>query len=422
VGANENLKAGASFPTAGNMAIDVVRECNSTVISVSAVSSNVVFVTAGSGVQVVHTFTVTNNGPSECDGVVVRFDDNVLNVAGVTAVNGTGNITVSTNIGSEVVQTFTIVYNVASNAPAGGVITTQAQLVNTGAKRAVFSGPILSLSTVIDRLVQLSITKTASVDLVANNDHVVYTITVANNGPSDSSGVTVVDHCTASVPESGCTDPLSLLSGGPLAAGNSTSFTVTVNSTTAGFGVISNVARASGVNTANETTNAVSSATVQTSVAPLEPTLVFSAFRTRSTYDESDDDDGEHCSEREHSAERCTRLFFVELANTDANVRADNIVVQVAIGSVAISEALLTQSSRDDTVVNHGRGSFTWTIPTLQPGARSRIALKVRVSGVRQQITASVDSADACLPNDTAAFCALFPAATVAHYSLSKSF
>jgi len=323
-----------------------------------------------------------------------------------------------------VVQTFTVVYNVASNAPAGGVINTQAQIVNTGAKRSVVSGPIVSLSTVIERVVQLSVTKTPSTDLAAINANVVYTITVSNNGPSDSSGVTVVDHCTSSVPESGCTDPLTLVSGGVLAAHNSTSFTVTVNGTTSGFGVISNVATASGVNNANEVTNVASSATVHTSVGPLEPALVFSAFRTRSSFDDSDsdDDDSEHCTEHEHSAERCTRLFFVELANTDANVRADNIVVQVAVSNVAISEALLTQSSRDNTVVNHGRGSFTWTIPTLQPGARARIALKVRVASVRQQITASVDSADSCLPGDTQTFCALFPVSSVARYVFSKAF
>jgi len=294
-------------------------------------------------------------------------------------------------------------------------------------------GPLVSVSTPIVRVVNLSITKTADHNLVAAGSPITYTVTVTNNGPSDTDHLVVVENCvtaTGSV-EAGCVRnaTLNLPFPGTLNATASVTRTLTVNSTSSGFGVVSNVAVASGRNDAVETTNVATSATLQTSVGPLEPKLVFSAFRSRNSFDESDEDDedSDRCTEREHSAERCTRLFFVELANADANVRADNIVVAVSISNVASSEALLTQSSREDVVINNGRGSFTWTVPTLQPGARSRVALKVRTTGSTQLVSAHVEMANACLPNTSAADCENFAVANIAGtagapYTLNKRF
>jgi len=410
----------------------VHRECNLSALQLTSAVSNVVQVIAGSGVQVVHTFTLVNNGPSECDGVRILVDDNVNSVPGVTSVNGTGNINVTTNIGSEVQQTFTIVYTVTSSAPAGAVITTSADIADSGdRKRAPVTGPALSVSTTVVRVVNLSITKTADHDLVATGSTITYTVTVTNNGPSDTNGLEVVDNCVTATGavETGCVNNAALPFPATLTASSSASRTLTITSSTSGFGVISNVAIATGINSANETTNTATSATIQSNVAPLEPKLVFSAFRSRNGFDESDedDDDSDRCTERDHSEERCTRLFFVELANGDANVRADSVVIALTVTNVASSEALLTQSSRDDVLVNNGRGSFTWTVPTLQPGARSRVALKVRVTGATQQISAHVEMANACLPETTAADCENFAVASIsgtlsAPYTFSKRF
>jgi len=426
--ANVNEAPGATG--SANFTTTIHRECNLTALHVTNTSSNVLQVVAGSGVQVVHTFTLINNGPSECDGVNIVFDDNFNNVTGVTAVNGTGNVTVTTNIRSEQQQTFTVVYNVASNAPPApvGVITTLAGITSVSRKRTTLTGPTVSISTPIVRVVGLSITKTADNDLVHTGSSVTYTVTVTNNGPSDTNGLVVSENCATAtgVIESGCIFNATLNSPFPsnLTAGASVTRTLTVNTTTPGFGVISNVAVATGINGPFETTTNATSLTLQTAVGPLEPSLTFSAFRSRNSFDESDEDDdeSERCTEHEHSAERCTRLFFLELANNDANIRADTAVVAVHITNVAIAEALLTQSSRDDTVVNNGHGSFTWTVATLQPGARSRIALKVRASGSTQQITAQVEMAQGCLPRSTPAVCQNFPVATVSPYSFSKTF
>jgi hypothetical protein len=380
-------------------------------------------------VQVVHTFTLINSGPSECDGVTILIDVNANGVTGVTSSNSTGSITV--NIGSEVQQSFVVVYTVASSAPAGDVIATTAEITNSGSrKRAV--GPIVTASTLIVRVVNLSITKTADHELVAAGSPITYTVTVTNNGPSDTNGLEVVDNCVAtSTGVAGCINNAVLSSPFPttLTASSFIVRTLTITSSSSGFGIISNVAVATGVNNANETTNTATSATIQSSVAPLEPKLVFSAFRSRNGFDDSDedDDDSDRCTERDHSEERCTRLFFVELANADANVRADSVVVALTVTNVASSEALLTQSSRDDVLVNNGRGSFTWTVPTLQPGARSRVALKVRVTGATQQISAHVEMANACLPETTAADCENFAVASIsgtvsAPYTFTKRF
>jgi len=335
---------------------------------------------------------------------------------------------------------FTVVYNVNSSAPAGGDIETTVSLddqaltdpSNSLRKRAPIAGTAVHEHTIIVRQVGLSITKTASADLIGLDQNVTYTIVVTNNGPSDTNNLTVVDHCSTptGVSETGCTT-LTLTSSSVLVAGASETFTVSINGTVSGFSAINNFATANGINGTFETTLSASTANVPTSVGLLEPSLTFSAFRTRNSWEDSessdDDEDGEHCTVHDHSAEKCTRLFFVELANTDANIRADNIVVHVGVTNVALAEALLTQSSRDSDVHNNGHGEFTWTVPSLQPGARARIALKVRVTHSNQQVTANVESADACLPRDTAAECALFPVASVAGlpgkpYTLSKVF
>jgi len=273
------------------------------------------------------------------------------------------------------------------------------------------------VTTTVVRQVQLSITKTADADLIHSGSPVTYTIIVKNNGPSDTNHLSVTDVCTLvhGATATGCATTAFSPNAFPneLAAGASETRTVTVIGGSAGVNVFSDVATASGRNAVHEHTNNATSATVETSVGTLKPTLTFSAFRTRNSFEDSsssDDDDSEHCTAHEHSAERCTRLFFVELTNADADVRADNIVVSVTVTNVALAEALLTQSSRDDTVTNNGHGTFTWTIPTLQPGARARIALKVRVTHSTQQLTADVESADTCLPQSSQAVCESFPA------------
>jgi len=328
------------------------------------------------------------------------------------------------------------VYNVPSKAHAGDKVTTFARLDDANfspapdRKRAPV-GNEAHVTTTVTREVQLSITKTADADLIHSGSHVTYTITVTNHGPSDTNHLSVTDVCTlvSGATATGC--PATTFSSpfpNELAAGASVTRTVSVTGVSAGVNVFSDVATASGKNTAQEHTNVATSATIQTSVGTLKPTLTFSAFRTRNSFEDSsssDDDDSEHCTVHEHSAERCTRLFFVELTNADANVRADNISVTVSVTNVALAEALLTQSSRDDTVTNNGHGLFTWTIPTLQPGARARIALKVRVTHSTQQVTAHVDSADTCLPQSTQAVCASFQVGAgdiAALHSLNKVF
>jgi len=337
---------------------------------------------------------------------------------------------VSVNSGSQ--TSFTVTYTVPSSAASGSNITTTVSIDSHTPlifqKRAPVAITTVSVTTTITRFVHLVVTKSGP-DLVAVGS-VAYNVTVTNLGPSDAANVTVVDTFT-----SGVAPPTTLqFSVATLPASKSVSQIVTqvADGTSTGVAALSNVATASSNETRGEAFASgvvTNSAAVVTAVGPLEPSLTFSAFRTRNSWDDSDgdDDDHEHCTQHDHSAERCTRLFFVELANTDSAVRADNIVVDVVVANVALAEALLTQSSRSDSVANNGQGSFTWTIPTLQPGARARIALKVRVVAATQQIVAHVLQADACLPRDSAATCALFPVASVAGpvsapYTLSKVF
>jgi len=105
-----------------------------------------------------------------------------------------------------------------------------------------------------------------------------------------------------------------------------------------------------------------------------------------------------------HPADECTRLIFLEVTNTATLFRTTNVKVSVVIDNVALAEALLTQSSRDDVVVSNGGGVFTWTIGSLQAGQRTRLAFKVRTIAARNQITARIEEANACLTASSICF------------------
>jgi uncharacterized repeat protein (TIGR01451 family) len=128
-----------------------------------------------------------------------------------------------------------------------------------------------TITTTVNRLVNLSITKTGSANPVAAGNSLTYTLTVANSGPSQASGVIITDTLPAGVTfaaaSSGCSNVsnqvicsnLSVASGGAITA----SIRVIVAPST--LGTLANVATVTSTepdsNTANNTVTATTTVT-----------------------------------------------------------------------------------------------------------------------------------------------------------------
>ena len=199
------------------------------------------------GNKLTYTLTSTNNGPSDATGVSVV--DTLP--AGVTYVSSSGSGTVSAS-GNTV--------NVAlGNLAAGAsdttqiVVTVNSATTGTLTNTAVISGdqpdtnPLNNTAqcpTTVNPQVDLAITKTGAPNPVVAGNQLTYTLTSTNNGPSDATGVTIVDTLPAGVTyvsssgsgsasASGGTVNVTL---GNLAVGatETTQIVVTVNSATTG--------------------------------------------------------------------------------------------------------------------------------------------------------------------------------------------
>ncbi|MEI6577662.1 MAG: HYR domain-containing protein, partial [Bacteroidota bacterium] len=147
------------------------------------------------GENVTFTVTVTNNGPSDAQDVVV----NDVLPAGLTFVSATPltgswiypNWTIGT-LANSGTATMTLVAKVNSNVAHGSVVTNTASVFSTT------SDPILAnnsadKSVYVITSADLSIMKTTEVPTVIIGENVTYTITVTNNGPSDAQAVVAND-------------------------------------------------------------------------------------------------------------------------------------------------------------------------------------------------------------------------------------
>ncbi|MHA7135084.1 DUF6923 family protein [Oerskovia turbata] len=195
------------------------------------------------------------------------------NPYGAQWVYGNGNIGVSNNITGRVYQ-FTI-NNPTSNAPSITLVSSQPGPANTQNDGASYRG----------LPVDLAITKSADPITVTPGGQVVYSLTVTNNGPGDSSGYVVTDalpaqftNPTTTTPGCAITGQQVTCAGGPLASGGTALIQVvgTSSATTACF---SNAASVTG----NESDPSLVNNTSNTTVCPPEVTPpTFSVAKTAS--------------------------------------------------------------------------------------------------------------------------------------------
>jgi uncharacterized repeat protein (TIGR01451 family) len=155
------------------------------------------------GENLTYTVTITNGSPLAFTGVTITDPlppqttfISVIQVTGPTVtfntppVGSSGVITgtLATLPGGATVQ-FVVLVNVSPTTPAGDVLTNTVSVSTVNPERNVSA----TSTTNVSGLTNLSVTKTASSPVVNPGDPLVYTITVANNGPLDATGLTFQD-------------------------------------------------------------------------------------------------------------------------------------------------------------------------------------------------------------------------------------
>ena len=158
--------------------------------------------------------TVTNNGPSDAEAVVVTdtIPAGLINVRLCVVVTPTINCTLEAQFSPYVsddpiplgdiettgVRTIKIRADVSSTVADGATITNTSH-VSSDTTDPVPGNNTGSVTSNIDREADLGITKSDAPDPVVAGENLVYTLTVHNYGPSASTGFSVVDSLSADV-------------------------------------------------------------------------------------------------------------------------------------------------------------------------------------------------------------------------------
>ena len=208
-------------------------------------------VTAGE--VVVYDITVSNLGPNDNSGFTVT-DTLPAQVSSVVApgcvIAGSVVTCSSSGILDGASQVFTITATVDPAVAQGTVVTNTASVSSTGTADPSASNDSTFETTTVIAETDLSVVKTASPDPVTAGELLTYSVTVTNLGPSDSSNFAMTDVLPTQTAFASASAGCSQLSGtvtcspGGLAAGASTTFTitVTVNSSVTDGSVIDNTA------------------------------------------------------------------------------------------------------------------------------------------------------------------------------------
>ncbi|WP_457668343.1 isopeptide-forming domain-containing fimbrial protein [Thiolapillus sp.] len=209
-----------------------------------------------------YTMSVTNNGPSNAVGVVVS--DSLPGAVTAVSTNGCVNdpMAVPDCTLGDLQPGMSVSYQLVVRVNAG----TTAALMNSAQVTSNTPDPDSSNNTAteptaVNASADLRISKVDNADPVNAGDQVIYTIVVTNDGPSDAVGVTVADTLPTGmtlISSNGCSnDPSGVpnCSLGNLAAGASTSYTVTARVASGISGTLTNTAVVSATTPDPDTTN-----------------------------------------------------------------------------------------------------------------------------------------------------------------------
>jgi uncharacterized repeat protein (TIGR01451 family) len=249
------------------------------------------------GTELTYTITITNNGPSDSQSVVlsdvVPTDTTFVSFvqdSGPTAtlstpdVGGAGTVMASfPTLAAGASATFTLVVQVTASTLQGATITNTADATSATTDPTPANDSATATTSVIAEA-DLMVTKTDDPDPVIAGTNLTYTITVTNAGPSDAQGVSLTDVLPTGTTFVSLTTPggwtgttPAVGSGGTvtatiatLPAGASAVFTLVVNVdvTTLDGTILANTADVAATTTDPDTAN--NSATAETTVRALD--------------------------------------------------------------------------------------------------------------------------------------------------------
>ncbi len=321
------------------------------------------------GGTLTYTLSVTNDGPSVATNVVVS--DTLpagLTFNSVDSTIGTGSFAggvVTVNVGTlQVAQAATITLIVGVNANAPATITNTATV--TVAENDTNPGNnTATTTTATQQLIDLVITKVDTVDPVIAGQDVIYTLTVTNNGPSNATGVTVVDALPNSLTFVSATPSQGSATNtgnnvnvalGNLANGASATVTIRATVNPDATGTISNTATVSGNETETNTANNTDS----------ETTTINRQVDLRVTKADTVD-----------PVIAGGQLTYTIIVTNDGPSTATNVVMTDPLPAGVV---FVSASSSSGTVANNN-GTVTANIGTLNPGASATVTINATVAG-----------------------------------------
>lgn len=235
------------------------------------------------GQTLTYTIAVGNSGPDNATGVTLT--DTLP--AGTTFVSATPSQGTVSNSGNTVTANLGVINN-GANATVTIVVqapTTPGTITNTATATATEmdinnGNNTATATTTVNPLVNLAVTKTDSPDPVRVAQNLTYTITVANSGPNNATGVTLTDTLPAGVTFVSATSSQGTVSNsgntvtatlGTINNGANSTITIVVRTPNTS-GTITNTATATATET--DVDNGNNTATQTTNVTPLVDLVV----------------------------------------------------------------------------------------------------------------------------------------------------
>ncbi|MGB7345046.1 MAG: SdrD B-like domain-containing protein [Pirellulaceae bacterium] len=338
------------------------------------------------------TKTVNNPAPNVGDNITFSV---LLQNAGPDAATGvsvtdvlpTGVRFVSNNLTTGTYSSNTGIWNVGSLANGGSAtldiiaeVLSLGATTNTAQVTAVDqadpdSSPGNNLAAEDDQdsaqfsaqQIDLSLTKTASVDRPAIGEAFTYTLTANNSGPDSATGVTVSDPLPAGVTfvsssPAGAYNPSSgLWTVGTIAAGNTASLDITVMADTPG--VKTNTAQIASADQADTDSTPGNNVAAEDDQATITTTPASADLSVTKTVDDATPNVGQRVT------------FNVSVTNGGPDP-ANNIDVRDSLPS-GMSLVNATPSTG-----NFNSGTGIWTIPTLAANASATLVIQANVDAV----------------------------------------
>ncbi len=334
---------------------DPLEENNSATTTVTVSSADVRVVktgppTADAGSTIAYQVTVTNDGPDAALNVVVTDPQICEAVNCLLGTIGPGG---------------SVILNANVTIPPDATSWSNTATVTTDSFDPDNSDNSSTVNTIVTQSADLSVVKTAPADVVASTD-LTYTITVANDGPSDASNVVLTDTLppgTTFVSSSCGTNPCAI---GTLEADDSVVVTIVVNVAANATGPLENTATVT--STTSDPVAGNNTSTAETTVTPAPADLSITK-----TSDPATATVGSNVE------------YTIVVTNNGPGAATDVVVTDVLPAGTTLVSASAGCS---------GTTTVTCTVGTLAAGASATIELVVTMPSTPGPVsnTASVDS------------------------------